>query len=150
ITSQGLPGSEEDASAYLHLLYADRIAAEQDEARQDILTGTLEEEGSSATLPRNVRTGPIARQEEEEAGNDASNEETVPAAGGGVRFVQLGDAARPGTSSISITPERPPRWRRFAAVAAAVLLLGGATTVAALYARSRHQAAPEAPSPRER
>ncbi|HVE86337.1 MAG TPA: serine/threonine-protein kinase [Myxococcales bacterium] len=148
LATLGLSGTPRDVAAYLHELYADRIAAEQDESRQDVLWGALDEERSSATLP------PPDQEDDDEAdttanpgAEDPSSEETLPADGAQVRFVAAGTGA-PHTTSMAAVPESP-RWRRLAAVAAAVLLLGGATTAAALYARARHHAA-EGAAPRER
>src|SRR5262249_38296096 len=139
IAALGMKGSGEDASAYLHGLYADRIAAERDESKQDVLSGTLDEETSSASLPGEVKSAPAPAPAEEE--DDAANEETLPADGVAVRRV-TGEGPRQHTTSLVVPPLESSRWRRFAALAAAVLLLGGATTAAALYARARHQAAP--------
>jgi len=153
IAARGLAGTQADASAYLHSLYADRIAAERDEARQDVLQGALEEEQSSASLPGNLKPGQLPPDDEETTSHPqeavAENEETLPADGAGVRMIA--DGPRVHTTSLAARRDDPGRWRRLAAMAAAVLLLGGATTAAALYVRSRQQAPPAAgTAPRDR
>jgi len=135
IAAQGLEGSRQDVADYLRDLYADRIVAEQDESRQDVLWGALDEEPSAATLPPEVKPGPLRPPRPEE--EDPSAEETLPADGAGVRVV--GGGPRQHTTSLAVPAVPDSRWRRLAAIGAALLLLGGATTAAALYARSRHE-----------
>jgi serine/threonine-protein kinase len=144
IAAQGLKGSQQDVAGYLRAVYADRIVAERDEARQDVLWGTLDEEKSAAPLPPGTKPGPLVVRDDEDTG---SSEETLPADGAGVRLV--GGGPRQHTTSLAVPQVPDARWRRFAALAAAVLLLGGATTAAALYARARHHAS-EGVAPRER
>jgi hypothetical protein len=149
IAAQGLKGTQQDVVDYLRGLYADRIVAERDESRQNVLWGTLDEEPSSASLPPDVKPGPVAavaafaRDEED----TLSSEVTLPAEGAGIRMI--GGGPRPHTTAINVPQVPSGRWRIVAAVAAAVLLLGGATTAAALYARSRQHAGGGA-APKER
>ena len=143
LTALGLAGTARDVSAYMHELYADRIAAEHDERQQDMLSGELDDERSSATLPQPVKTGPLAADRDE----DSTIEQTLPADGADVRFAEGAPEVRL-TASFAAVPEPPSRWRRIAAVVAAILLLGGATTAAALYARARQAAGTTAPGDR--
>jgi serine/threonine protein kinase len=136
--SPGLAGTRSDVSAFLESLYADRIASEQDEKRQDVLWGALDEERSGATFPGDLRTSPTAGDGDEGPTLEPSLEPQPPPPprrGPDLQARHTAVAARPPL------PKPRSNRRRVAVAVGLAALLAGATAAAALYVQSHRPAA---------
>lgn len=141
----GLPGARSDVSSFLRGLYADRIAAEQDEERQDVLHGALDEERSGATMPGDI-ANEITAEPTGEPTRELSGEPTVKSPP--ERRTRSADrqARHTAVASRPLPPKpRSSRRRRVAVAVGLAALLAGATAAAALYVQAHRPPATLSP-----
>jgi serine/threonine-protein kinase len=130
---QKLHASRSDVSSFLRELYPERIAAEQDERHQDVLSGALDEERSGATLPGELTTDPAGRRPDD---GETTGEPTLDIGPAGSAAPPDRQATETAFAARPARPRSRSGRRRVALAVGLAVLLAGATAAVALYVQS--------------